>query len=59
MIKNGKIYVWLIGNNLCKSCFFFALFPAVFIIVCACSILVPSFNVTISQSYYDPLYAGT
>ena len=37
---------------------FFALFPAVFIIVCACSILVPPFNVTISQSYYGSLYAG-
>ena len=38
---------------------FFALFPAVFIIVCTSSYLVPSFNVTISQSYYDPLYTGT
>ena len=38
---------------------FFALFPAVFIIVCTSSYLVPPFNVTISQSYYDPLYAGT
>ena len=38
---------------------FFALFPAVFIIVCAFSYLVPPWDVTISQSYYDPLYAGT
>ena len=38
---------------------FFTLFPAVFIFACAFSYLVPPFNVTISQNYYDPLYAGT
>ena len=58
MMKNGKISVWLIGNDL-REFFFFVLFPAVFNIVCAFSYLVPPFNVTISKSYYDPLYAGT